>query len=99
MRVRISDAAEADLEEIGSSIAEDNLSRADSFVIELLERCHGLAEHSSRYPVVTTWNGHEIRRCPYGRYLIFYVFDAEVLEIVRIIHSARDYLRLLFPGD
>jgi toxin ParE1/3/4 len=62
MRVQISDRAEAELEEIGSFIAEDNPVRADSFILELLDRCSGLADHPLRYPVVVTVDGLDLRR-------------------------------------
>ena len=87
MRVDISDAAEADLEEIGNFIAEDNPSRADGFVLELLDRCYGLAEYSARYPIVSRADGREVRRCPYNRYLIFYAVEGDELQIVRIVHT------------
>ena len=41
MHVTISEAAENELEEIGNFIARDNPQRADSFVLELLERLPG----------------------------------------------------------
>lgn len=99
MHVRLTDPAEADLEAIGDFIAEDNPLRAESYVAELVERCFGLSENSQRYPVVTVWRGREIRRCPFGSYLIFYSIVGAELEINHIVHSARDYVRLLFPGD
>jgi toxin ParE1/3/4 len=99
MRVQISDHAAAELEEIGNFIAEDSPVRADSFILELLDRCFGLADHSLRYPVVVTVDGLDLRRCPHGNYLIFYSVDDEKIEIAHILHSARDYLRILFPSD
>lgn len=99
MRLRVTQAAREELEAIGNFIAEDNPLRADSFVTELLERCASLALHASRYPVATQWRGRELRRCPFGRYLIFYSVVDDVLEINHIVHSARDYMRLLFPDD
>jgi toxin ParE1/3/4 len=99
MRVRITAAAEADIEEIGNFIAMDNPLRAESFARELVDRCLGLAEHSERYPVFTTVLGREIRRCPFGRYLIFYSIIDNRVEVDRVFHSARDYVRLLFPDD
>lgn len=99
MQVRLSNAAERELEDIGNFIANDNPLRAVSFVQELVERCHGLADHSKRYPVITTWRGLQIRRCPYRYYLIFYVLDERGLEIAHIIHGSRDYLTLLFRED
>lgn len=99
MRVTITDLAAADLSEIGDFIAKDNPPRAESFVYELLDRCRGLAEHPQRYPVIGTWHGRQLRRCAFGRYLIFYsVLDDEV-EINHVVHSARDYPRMLFPED
>ncbi|MGN6156570.1 MAG: type II toxin-antitoxin system RelE/ParE family toxin [Devosia sp.] len=97
MRVTITAAARADLEEIGDFIAEDSPLRADSFGQELLDRCFGLVEHPLRYPIATKWLGREIRRCPHGRYLIFYSVAGDAIEINHIVHSARDYVRLLFP--
>ena len=97
MEVFITEPAEAELEDIGNFIAADNPLRADSFVDELVERCLGLAEHSSRYPVVTVWRQREIRRCPYGDYVILYSIAGATLEINHIVHSARDYMRILFP--
>jgi toxin ParE1/3/4 len=99
MKVRITFPARRELEEIGDFIAEDSPARADSFVLELLERCEGLANYAERYPVATTWRGREIRRCPYGRYLILYSLVEGDLEINHIVHGARDYVRLLFPED
>jgi len=99
MRVSITEAAEADLVEIGSFIADDNPPRAESFVYELLDRCRGLAEYPQRYPVVGTWHGRQLRRCAFGSYLIFYSVLDEMVEINHVVNSARDYLRLLFPED
>jgi plasmid stabilization system protein ParE len=36
-----------------------------------------------------------IRRRPFGNYLIFYRVGA--IEVVHVLHGARDYERLLFP--
>src|ERR1700712_2972208 len=99
MWVRLSESAEAELEEIGNFIASDSPTRAASFVRELLEQCNRLAALPSRHPVVVIVNGREIRRYPYERYLIFYVVDDSGLQIAHIFHSSRDYLRLLFPDD
>ncbi len=49
--------------------------------------------------MVTGWQGRDIRRRPYGNYLIFYSIVGEVLETNHIVHGARDYVRLLFPDD
>lgn len=97
MRVRLAREAEQDLARIGDFIGRDSPLRAESYANELLDRCEALAEHSSRNPVQLTHRGREQRRCPYQRYLIFYAVVAGEIEIVRILHSARDYMELLFP--
>ncbi len=97
MRVILTDAAEADLEQIGDFIAVDNPLRADSFVSELVERCLGLAHHPLRHPVFLNHAGREIRRFPHGGYLIFYSIEEDAVEIHHVVHSARDYVQLLFP--
>ena len=72
MRVRITEAAEAELSEIVDYIALDSPTRAVSFAAELVERCEQLDIHPDRYPVVAVSKGREIRRAPFGSYLIFY---------------------------
>lgn len=96
MKVKISGAAESELEAIGNFIAEDNPNRADSFVLELLDHCEKLAEHPLRYPLIPGLEGLGIRRCPYKAYLILYVVGGDVVDIAHILHSARD-LERIFP--
>ena len=38
-----------------------------------------------------------IRRRPFGNYLIFYRIGIDAIEVVHILHGARDYEPLLFP--
>ena len=99
MHVRLAVSARHELEAIGDYIAENNYARADSFVRELLERCTGLAQYPDRYPVVTEYRGEQVRRTPHGNYLIFYSVRGDEIRIHHIVHSARDYVRLLFPDD
>jgi plasmid stabilization system protein ParE len=97
MQVIITEPAEADLEEIGDYIARDSTLRAESFIEELVEHCLRLGDHPERYAVFTIWRGRELRRCPHGNYLILYSLVRDVLEINHVVHSARDYVRILFP--
>ncbi len=99
MRVRFTDTAEADLEEIADFIAADNVDFAVSFVMELREACFGLADHPHRYALVDTLTDGMLRRRPFGNYLIFYRADASVVVISRIINAARDLKRMAFPED
>jgi hypothetical protein len=38
-----------------------------------------------------------IRRRPFGNYLIFYRIGPDAIEVVHVLHGARDYEPLLFP--
>jgi plasmid stabilization system protein ParE len=66
-------------------------------VHELREKCLALAAASRGYALVPRYEHHGIRRRPSGSYLIFYRVGAETIEVVHILHGARDYERLLFP--
>lgn len=91
--------AEADLEHIGDHIAEGSPGRAFSFVRELRERCERLADMPKRFPLVPRHEHTGIRRAVHGNYLIFYRLSAETIEILHILHGARDYEAILFPRD
>lgn len=99
MQVRLAISARQELEAIGDYIAADSRARADGFVRELLERCAGLSKYPERYPIVTEYRGEGVRRAPYRSYLIFYSIRDDGIRIHYIVHSARDYVRLLFPED
>jgi plasmid stabilization system protein ParE len=99
MIVVISLAAEADLEAIGDWIAQDSPQRALSFVQELRERCATLAELPRAFPLVPRYEHLGIRRRVYRSYLIFYRIEEQTVQIVRVLHGARDYETILFPTD
>jgi plasmid stabilization system protein ParE len=89
--------AEFDLETIAQYIARDSLTTALSFVHELREKCLGLAEAPRGYPLVPRYEHLGIRRRPFGNYLIFYRIGVDAIEILHVLHGARDYEILLFP--
>lgn len=97
MRVIVTPQAKADVVAIGEYIRLGNPERADSFVQELLDHCHPLSDMPRRYPLVPRYESRGIRRCVHEDYLIFYRVGAEHLDIVHILHGARDYESLLFP--
>jgi len=98
MEVVFSSRARADLREIAAYIADDNPSRAESFVNDLEQTCIDLANMPRAFPLVPRYRNRGYRRRSYRGYLIFYVVLGEFIEIVRILHGARDYSRLLLPG-
>jgi toxin ParE1/3/4 len=100
MIVVITAAAEADLEAIGDWIAQDNPDRARTFVHELRQRCEGLAHAPRGCSLIPQYQRTGIRRRPYRDYLIFYRIVGERIEVLHVLHGAREYEPILFPhGD
>jgi plasmid stabilization system protein ParE len=97
MKVDITSAAEADLEQIADYIARDNPVRALSFVRELYERCLDIAEMPAAWPIVPHYEHHGIRRRVHGRYLIFYRVSADCITILHVLNGAMDVEAILFP--
>lgn len=97
MKVDITSAAEADLEEIADNIARDNPVRAWSFVRELYERCLDIAEMPAASPIVPRYEHHGIRRRIHGRYLVFYRVSADCITILHVLNGAMDVEAILFP--
>ncbi len=97
MNVVITPPARADLFSIGAWIEQDNPDRAVTFVEELYDACLKLRGFPRAYPLLS---GHEesgIRKYSYRRYLIFYAILNDRVEVLRILHGARDYEAILFP--
>lgn len=89
MRVTFSPAAQTDLMDIATFIAQDNPKRALTFVDELQAKCDALGAA----PGIGTSRpelGDGIRMLPHGRYLIFYREANKALRIERIMHGSRD---------
>jgi toxin ParE1/3/4 len=99
MIVRILPVAQAELESIGDYIAADNPRRAISFVRELRDKCLGLADMAFAFPLVPRYEDRGVRHRVYGSYQIFYRIvgePAERIDIIHILHGARDYASILF---
>jgi addiction module RelE/StbE family toxin len=95
--VTLTPDAESDLEAIAEYIARDNVTTALNFVHELREKCLALAQAPRAYPLVPRYQHRGIRRRPVGNYLIFYRIGTEAIQVVHVLHGARDYEQLLFP--
>jgi len=87
--LRISPRATLDLLEIWNYIADDSIENADLFLDQLDETMRKLRGHPGmgrkREELAP-----RIRSFPYQRYVIFYRADSNSVEIVRILHGARD---------
>lgn len=88
----ISDPAAEDLDEIAAYIAADNPDAALAFILRLEGRFELLAEQpKSGRP--RSELGPALRSTVEGRYVIFYQEMTGGVEIVRVLHGARDIER------
>ena len=94
MQVRIARAARNDLADIADWIAQDNPAAALKTVHRLRDACRSLERFPNRAPIVGIAG---LRRRPIDDYAIFYRVTTEV-EVVRVLHSARDWTSLLDEG-
>jgi toxin ParE1/3/4 len=94
MKYRVSDEARRDLTEIARHIAEDNPSRALSFVDELTTKFRVIAERPLSFPAREEWHT-ELRSALHRPYVILFGVTGDHVEIVRVFHGARDIPNLL----
>nr|MCM0591918.1 type II toxin-antitoxin system RelE/ParE family toxin [Gloeotrichia echinulata DEX184] len=87
--LRVTDEAKSDLLEIWLYLSQNNESAADTIITKLTQKFDDL--------VATPEIGRKradiaplIRSFPVGKYLIFYRIIDSGIEIVRVIHGARD---------
>lgn len=94
--LRISPRASEDLIEIWSYIADDSVANADAFIDKLYETMQVLSRQpGSRRHREELASG--IRSFPFGRYIVFYRAVTSGIEIVRVLHGARD-IEKIFEG-
>jgi plasmid stabilization system protein ParE len=98
VKVVLSAAAEDDLRQIGDWIAQDYPSRAVTFVVELERACETLSDSPNRFQLLPRHEPSGIRRRPHGNYLIFYRVRESIVDVLHVLHGARDYEKILFPG-
>jgi len=88
-RVRISLEAGRDLEEVEEYISHDNPDAAARLILSIREKCELL----SRQPEIGSDRSElflNLRGFPVGNYLIFYLLGKNGIEVVRVLHGARD---------
>lgn len=90
MKLAFSPAARRDLVDIGDYIARDSRRQAFRFVDGLERFCATLVSQPERYPHLARHAARGIRRAPYQHYLIFYRVGADRVEVLRMLHAARD---------
>ena len=93
-KLKLTPAAEQDLQEIWLYIAQDNPRAADKLLDRIEAQCELLANHPHLGP------GRDdiakgLRYHPMANYLILYRVIPQGVEIVRVAHGARNILDLL----
>ena len=86
---RVSASARSDFDEIWFYIAQDNPEAADKFIRAIVSRFPKLAAMPQlgrkREELAA-----QVRSFPVGRYVIFYRPMKNGIEVVRVLHGARD---------
>ena len=93
-RPRLTDRAEADLEECWLYIARDDPRSATRFIETILQKCELLAEQPGIGRGRSDLSS-DLRSFVVGRYLILYRPIEDGIEVVRVLHGARNIEALL----
>jgi toxin ParE1/3/4 len=94
--LRISPLANSDLIEIWSYIADDSVANADAFI----DKIHEALQTLSRQPGLGRRREElapGLQSFAFGRYIVFYRVVGNEIEIVRVLHGARD-ISNIFEG-
>lgn len=94
MKVEITPSAARDLEEIADRIAQGNPKRALTYVREIQDKAARLVDFPHSGAPRPAW-GADVRIAIHGNYLIVYRVRPEIVQILRVVHGARD-LEALF---
>jgi plasmid stabilization system protein ParE len=95
MIVRVSRQALLDFAEVEAWVAKDNPRAAVRLGDQLVSACRTLGRFARRYPAI---GESPFRKRPVGAYVNIYRLTDEV-EIVRVLHGARDWSLLLPWAD
>ncbi len=86
---RVSASARADLDDIWFYIAQDDAAAADKFIHTIIGKFPKLAEWPDIGRERTELMAN-LRSLVVGRYVIFYRRITNGIEVVRVLHGARD---------
>lgn len=92
-RIQLSLQAARDLEDIEDYISRDNPDAAARLLRTIHEKC-GLLSHHSAMGFERTELRPNLRSFPVGNYIVFYLPSDEGIEVVRVLHGARDVPKL-----
>lgn len=95
MKVRFVREARQDLADIAHYLSQHDPLRARSYMLELRKACLELGGMPYAFEKTEDTSLPDFRRRLFLPYLIFYRVDGSQVQIIRIIHGARDYIRIL----
>ncbi|MBT3256285.1 MAG: type II toxin-antitoxin system RelE/ParE family toxin [Deltaproteobacteria bacterium] len=90
-KVNISLNAQNDLEHIFFYIAEDNISNARKFILELEKKIYSLDTFPERFALIpeNLFFGTSYRHIIHKKYRAIYKIDNNSVYILRVIHGAK----------
>jgi len=91
--IRLTPLAQGDLDEIWDYVAEDDLVAAE----RLMDEIHGQLRTLAQFPESGRQAediAPQLRIVPVRRYLILYRVKKKWVEVARVVHGARDVVRL-----
>ena len=94
MLPRFTSLAWDDLRQIIGYISADNPAAADAFLSKIMETSNLIARSPSIGRIRRDLNV-DLRSFPVGNYLIFYRETAGEVQVVRVLHGARDLGELI----
>lgn len=94
-RLRVLSAADQDVDEIAEYIADDSIDQSTRFLDSLNATYKLILEQPHRWPLYGFVHPRlkDIRKravTGFTNHLVFYRIDTEMVEIVRVLHGARD---------
>ena len=94
MKIVWTDPAVEDLRELHAYIARDSEMYASGFVERIILAAERLADHPKVGRVVPEANNENVREILYQRYRIIYRVKGDSIEMLSVIHGARDLEQL-----
>lgn len=97
MRIRRLPRAILDVDEIWSYVAAHDLTTADRLVQRIADATNRLTDHPTSAPARPDL-GEGVRTLVVGSYLVLYLVGPDSVDVIRVVHGARDLERLRGSG-
>lgn len=98
MRLELSSFVESDLDLIADYIAQDNPTRAVTFLQEIQTQIHAVGRNPLIYQLRPEI-GEGARMAIVGRYAILFHIVGDIVRIERVVYGGRNLLALFQPEE